>query len=235
MNNRFNEIWIALGISALVLSTIFWCVHVSDRFSGSIKTDKTITLSIGSGNFISSNGYIITAAHVIDNPSDIHIIYNGSVCSSTQVFSSKKYDISILKENCLNNVPHLSLEQENKIQHLKNENIFYAGNPAPIPHPYHVQFYQGKVLFYDEDMLQSDIHVNHGASGSGVIDNKGNLIGVVQLLYTDTNNAGIMTLTPLYSILKNYATVSPSDSRVLTSAQIKDKANQTSVLIFDVN
>ena len=64
-----------------------------------VESRKKIT-SIGSGFIISSDGYIVTNGHVIEDSSDINVnLYDGSKYKAKMIGVDKKTDLALLKIN----------------------------------------------------------------------------------------------------------------------------------------
>ncbi len=133
----------------------------------------------GSGFAISEDGYIITNFHVIVNNKDLKIQTNkGEKLTAKLVKKNEFADLALLK------VEHkfdYAFAIPNEINFSTGQEIFAIGTPKNIEFGQTLTkgIISSKRKRDDQDIIQTDASVNQGNSGGALIDNKGNLIGIV--------------------------------------------------------
>ncbi len=162
------------------------------KFTCEIRTyDKNgIALTVGTGFFVSSDGIIVTDFHVIDTAeSAVAVMSDGRKFSITSVlgYDSKK-DIALLSADA-ENVPFASFGSNVKV----GDDIFVLGSPKG----YTGTFSRGNVSAADRVITELDngtryiqitAPVSTGNSGGPVLDNKGNVIGIVAMSHNEAQN-----------------------------------------------
>ncbi len=162
------------------------------KFTCEIRTfDKNgIALTVGTGFFVSSDGIIVTDFHVIDTAeSAVAVMYDGRKFSITSVlgYDSRK-DIALLSSDA-ENVHFASFSDDVKV----GDDIFVLGSPKG----YTGTFSKGNVSAEDRVITELDNGVKYiqitapvstGNSGGPVLDNRGNVIGIVAMSHNEAQN-----------------------------------------------
>jgi len=164
-----------------------------DRFFDIPKRKEKRT-GIGSGFFISSDGYILTNNHVVDKAVKVKIVdINKKEYKARIVGTDPKTDLALLKIKG-KNFPYIELGDSNKVE--VGEWVLAIGNP----------FYQdlsvtagiisakGRQLRLAEyeDFLQTDAAINRGNSGGPLINMDGKVIGINTVIFSPSGgNVGI--------------------------------------------
>lgn len=162
------------------------------KFTCEIRTyDKNgIALTVGTGFFISSEGILVTDFHVISTASSaVAIMSDGRKYSITSVlgYDSKK-DIALLSTAAVN-VPFASFGKDVNV----GDDIFVFGSPKG----YTGTFSRGCVSAVNRVIpeldngikyIQITAPVSTGNSGGPVLDNKGNVIGIVAMSHNEAQN-----------------------------------------------
>ncbi len=163
----------------IVILTIFL------TFSKLYAEQRTVTFhyNSGSGFFISSDGYIVTNAHVI-NKCHQNTIYmltdakNNKKTLLTQIAIDEENDLAILKApNSNHNYLAFSVSH-NKLK--ENDTIYMAGYPNGS---HDLNFKQSEFRRYDTKQIGSLLFNNiahQGNSGGALINDAGHLVGVVR-------------------------------------------------------
>ena len=136
----------------------------------------------GTGFALSSNGYVVTNSHVIKGADSIYIQNaKGESYKVNLVYEDLIYDIAILKIidadfTSFGQLPYLFKKSTSSV----GENVFTIGFPKDdqvLGKGYlsSKNGYKGDTTEY-----QVDISVNNGNSGGPLLDNKGNIIGIVK-------------------------------------------------------
>jgi serine protease Do len=140
----------------------------------------------GTGFAITSNGLIVTNYHVVNGADSVYV-QNGAGKSfkAKVLYTEPANDIAILKivDTSFRNlgaVPYTFKKAESDLA----ESVYTYGYPQDSP-----VFNEGKVtssvgLNGDSLDYQISIPINAGDSGSPLIDNKGNVVGIVQAKQT---------------------------------------------------
>ena len=153
----------------------------------------------GSGVIVSSEGYIVTNNHVIDNASEIEVILNdNSKYSATVVGADPSTDIAILKINAsgLKAIP-LGNSDDIKI----GEWVLAVGNPFNLTSTVTAGIVSAKArninLLADrsgqnvvpiESFIQTDAAVNPGNSGGALVNTRGELVGINTAIASQTGS-----------------------------------------------
>lgn len=149
----------------------------------------------GSGVIFSSDGYIVTNYHVVEDAICIKVkLHNGSEYIANLVGQNKKEDIAVLKINATNLTPVSFGSSKN----LKvGERVIVIGNPLGTlggSVTDGIISALNRTLNIDgEDMtlLQTNAEINHGNSGGGVFGEKGQFVGLVVAKSTGADLEGL--------------------------------------------
>jgi len=143
--------------------------------------------SLGSGVVVSAQGYIVTNNHVIQNASDILVMFHdGEPQTASLVGSDPETDLALLK------VPQRGISA---ITFSAAENLFVGDVVLAIGNPFGVgqTVTQGIVsatgrdrlgLSTFEDFIQTDAAINPGNSGGALINPKGQLVGINTAIFS---------------------------------------------------
>jgi S1-C subfamily serine protease len=145
----------------------------------------------GTGFALSSNGYIATNYHVINGADSVYVQNaNGESFHAKVIYTEPQYDIAILQINdpafkSLGSVPYNFKRSASDL----GENVYTFGYPGgeEVYGPGSLTAatgYHGDTLAY-----QISIPVDYGNSGGPLLDDKGNVIGVIRGLQTQVAGA----------------------------------------------
>jgi serine protease Do len=135
----------------------------------------------GTGFAISTDGYIVTNNHVVNDADSVHIQNsNGDEYLAKTIYSDPKYDIAILKVidpsfTKLSALPYGFKKTRSDL----GEDIYTVGYPGND-----FTFANGNLSAangFNSDTInyRISIPINPGNSGGPVLDNKGNVIGII--------------------------------------------------------
>ncbi|MFT6126895.1 MAG: serine protease Do [Flavobacteriaceae bacterium] len=156
--------------------------------------DQQLTTSggLGSGVIINKEGLIITAAHVVESANEISVkLQNGASFVADVLSSSTAADVALLK---LRTVPPnlkpatVGSSSDSKI----GEQILIIGAPRGLEHSLsvgHISRKMDKNMISNGEMagfIQTDASINQGNSGGPMFNLKGELIGVVSFILTNS-------------------------------------------------
>jgi serine protease Do len=141
---------------------------------------------VGSGVLVSSDGKVLTAAHVVQIADEITVHFLGGQTETARVIASEpRADLALLQ---LSHVPAgvqpVPMGDSNIVQ--VGEQVFVVGAPYGIAHSLTVGYVSGRHkpnTIYAEmplaEFLQTDAAINQGNSGGPMFNLNGEVIGIV--------------------------------------------------------
>jgi S1-C subfamily serine protease len=153
------------------------------------KTAQDVNLYGGTGFAIGENGYVATSFHVIKGGDSIFVeMHDGNRYRASVIGSYPGSDLAILQINDSTFVPWKKLPYSlRNAPSLLGEKVFTLGYPRD-----EIVYGEGTISSqsgYNGDTLsyQLSIPVNPGNSGGPVLDEKGNVIGMISGKQTETD------------------------------------------------
>jgi Do/DeqQ family serine protease len=151
---------------------------------------------LGSGVIVSSDGYILTNAHVVADATNILVdLTDTRTIKAKLVGSDRPSDLALLKVE-VDNLKPLALGNSDGVQ--VGDVVLAIGNPLGIGQTVTMGIVSAKgrsTAVGDgsyEDFLQTDAPINHGNSGGALVNTKGELVGInSQIISTSEGNIGI--------------------------------------------
>jgi serine protease Do len=137
--------------------------------------------SLGSGVIVSDDGYIVTNNHVIEKAQEIKVLLlNKKDYTAKLIGADPKTDIAVIKIDA-KGLPALPWGDSNKLR--VGEVVFAIGNPFGLNQTVTMGIIsavgRANVGIADyEDFIQTDAAINPGNSGGGLINARGELIGI---------------------------------------------------------
>lgn len=164
---------------------------VSDSVVGIVGyTDKVTTVedcaTQGSGIIISSDGYVVTNSHVINNSKTSYILQvvtsDGKTYNAGVVGYDSRTDIAVLKMDDAENLKAAVFGDSNELE--LGEDIIAVGNPGGLD--YQNSITKGIVSALDREMsssslvkyIQTDAAINPGNSGGPIVNLYGQVVGI---------------------------------------------------------
>jgi S1-C subfamily serine protease len=138
---------------------------------------------------VSTDGYIVTNKHVIDDADKVEIILNDRREFLAEVVGSDiATDLAVLKIN-VQDVPHLAFGNSDEVQ--VGEWVLAVGNPLKLSSTVTAGIISAKGRSIElmgtegiESFLQTDAAVNPGNSGGALVNTAGKLIGINTAILT---------------------------------------------------
>lgn len=160
---------------------------------------------LGSGFILSSNGYVVTAAHVVRHASHIVVtLTNHHAYPAKLVGLSVRYDTALLKINA-QHLPTAPIGNSNDLQ--VGQWVLAVG----APFGFFNTVTQGVVsavnrsLPHDDEyipFIQSDVPINPGNSGGPLFNMKGQVVGINDQIYTNSGGyMGIAFSIPISTVM----------------------------------
>lgn len=165
---------------------------------------KSEPKSLGSGFIISSDGYILTNAHVVEAAEEITVRLNDKREFVAEVIGTdRKTDIALIKINATG-LPKIT--QGNPENLRVGEWVVAIGSPFGFEHSVTAGIVsaKGRTLAQENfvPFIQTDVAINPGNSGGPLFNMKGEVVGINSQIYSRTG--GFMGLS--FAIPINVAT-----------------------------
>lgn len=147
--------------------------------------------ALGSGFFVSADGYIVTNNHVVDNASEVSIITDGGNTLKAKVVGTDKLsDLALLKVDGKAPFPFVKLAQATP---KVGEWVVAMGNPFGLGGTVTAGIVsaEGRDIGsgpYD-DYIQIDAPVNRGNSGGPTFNLNGEVVGVNTAIYSPSGGS----------------------------------------------
>jgi serine protease Do len=141
--------------------------------------------ALGTGFFISADGFVVTNAHVVAGADEIKIFYwrENQVKTARLIGFDATSDLALLKVEEVQATPYLLLADSDAVR--VGEMVVAIGNPFGLDHSLtnglisakHRRLHEGGQGLY-EDFLQTSAQINPGNSGGPLLDLNGAVVGV---------------------------------------------------------
>jgi TPR repeat protein len=172
-------------------------------------SDLSNIKGIGTGFFVSADGYILTCYHVIEN-SDIVIVKAGMRTHTAKIVKLDPYnDMALLK------IPGYfpTLGFSDSPSAALGDTVFTMGFPNPFMQGFAPKFTKGEInsltgVQDDPRLYQISVPVHPGNSGGPLLNMQGQVVGfVVAILDAETafNTTGVMPQNVNYAVKSEYA------------------------------
>ena len=163
----------------------------------------------GSGVIISSDGYILTCAHVVDGASNITVTINDKDYTATLVGEDTTSDIAVIKIDANGLTPAVVGDSDTL---TVGDNVLAVGNPlgelggtvtsgivSALNRSVSIQS-SGSVNTMS--LVQMDASVSPGNSGGGLFNMNGELIGIVNAKSSSSDAEGLGFAIPINDAIK---------------------------------
>ena len=159
---------------------------------------------MGSGVIVSSDGYILTNNHVIEEADELKVLLGDEREFTAKVIGTDpKTDVAVIKIEA-ENLPTVTLADSAKLR--VGDVVFAIGNPLGVGQTVTMGIVSAtgrKVGILDEvqgyeDFIQTDAAINQGNSGGALIDARGRLVGINSAILSNSQgNIGIGFAIPI--------------------------------------
>lgn len=149
-------------------------------------------VSSGSGVIISSDGYIVTNHHVIENASELEVTLNDKRTYEAEIIGSDpSTDLALIKID-MEDLPYLGLANSDSVR--TGEWVLAVGNPFNLTSTVTAGIVSAKgrninILegsYKIESFIQTDAAVNPGNSGGALVNTNGQLVGINTAIITQS-------------------------------------------------
>lgn len=196
---------VAADLQRKIENKEFFQVTVPDQ---QITTNESKIAGSGSAFFITKNGYIITCYHVVDGASKITVFTGDKEYPAKLIRTDKYNDIALLKIDGF--FPALSFAPRNSVK--MGSDVYTIGFPNPLLQGVNQKLTEGNInalTGYQDDirLYQISVPVQPGNSGGALLDDDGNVVGIiVALLNAETafKVTGSLPQNVNYALKSNY-------------------------------
>ena len=240
-----------IQVSAIVSGRQRYNNPLEEFFYGPRQQRPRVQQGSGSGVIISTDGYIITANHVIDGADSIKVILNDKRNFSAKLIGGDaSTDIALLKIEAENLHP-ISFGDSDALK--VGEWVLAVGNPfnrtstvtAGIVSAKGRQVMSG---YADEDRttsivsssIQTDAAVNRGNSGGALVNTRGELVGINTMIYSQTGDfAGYSFAVPIsiagrvVNDMKKYGSLQRGYLGVLMTDPTDSRVNDSKLKVLE--
>ncbi len=158
------------------------------RYFGNLATPRQrLERSLGSGVIISQNGYLVSNYHVVKNSDEILVaLRDGRTADATIIGNDPDTDLAVLKIN-LDNLPAITLGDASQLR--VGDVAMAIGNPFGVGQTVTLGIISATgrsrlgINTY-ENFIQTDAAINPGNSGGGLINARGELIGINTAIFS---------------------------------------------------
>src|SRR3989338_7887960 len=142
--------------------------------------------SLGSGFIISTDGYIMTNAHVVDSANKITVrLTDKREFSAKVIGSDKRTDVALLKIEAAG-LPKINVGDPNKLK--VGEWVVAIGSPFGFDSSVTAGIVSAKGRSLPQDnfvpFIQTDVAINPGNSGGPLFNMNGEVVGINSQIYT---------------------------------------------------
>jgi Do/DeqQ family serine protease len=153
----------------------------AEYFYGRSSERKFEQIGMGSGVIISSDGYIVTNNHVVQNATDIEITLNNKKKYKAKLIGTdSNNDIALIKID-VKDMPYIPFGNSDNIR--VGEWVLAVGNPYNLTSTVTAGIVSAKGRDLDgnnsiDSFIQTDAAVNQGNSGGALVNTRGELMGI---------------------------------------------------------
>lgn len=163
---------------------------------GQVRYRETTAGSLGSGALINEKGRILTAAHVVERATEIEVIFhNGHKTSGHVVWIEPLLDLAMIQA--------VKVPQEATVLPLADSGKYHIGDqvvvigaPYGVSHSLSVGYLSGirdkealPGTEFKPRLIQTDAAINVGNSGGPLFNLKGEIIGIVSHILSQTGGS----------------------------------------------
>jgi serine protease Do len=177
--------------------------------------EEEVPRGVGSGFIISSDGYVMTNAHVVEGADEVYVTLTDKREFKARIIGSdQRTDVALVKIDS-NNLPRLTLGDSNKIK--VGEWVIAIGSPFGLENSVSAGIISAKARDTGDylPLIQTDVAVNPGNSGGPLINMRGEVVGINSQIYS--RSGGYMGIS--FAV--------PIDEAVRVSEQLKASGKVT--------
>jgi serine protease DegQ len=161
-------------------------------FPGLEDSEPRRATSLDSGVIVSSEGYVLTNNHVVEEADDIELVLaDGRRMRAAVRGSDPESDLAVLKIDG-KNLPVITFGQLENVQ--VGDTVLAIGSPfgfgSSVTHGIISALGRSHLgINRFEDFIQTDAAVNPGNSGGALVDSSGNLVGINSAIFSQSGGS----------------------------------------------
>ena len=144
----------------------------------------------GSGVIISADGYIVTNNHVVDGADELTVSLTDNKEYSARVIGADKTTDLALIEIDGKNLPAITIANSDDVR--VGEWVLAVGNPLGLNNTVTAGIISAKARTLGangvESFIQTDAAINQGNSGGALVNERGELVGINAMIYSQTGS-----------------------------------------------
>ena len=160
-----------------------------DLPGGKLHRHQVIT-GVGSGFFISPDGYAVTNNHVVDHAQSVQVTTDdGSIYTARVIGTDAKTDLALIKVEGKTDFSYVNFESQ--VPHI-GDWVVAVGNPYGLGGTVTAGIVSAEgrdIGSGPYDYIQIDAPINKGNSGGPTFDTNGNVIGVNTAIYSPSGGS----------------------------------------------
>ena len=160
--------------------------HMFPRIPGAPREFQFENRSLGSGFIISSDGYILTNAHVVEGADEVIVkLTDKREFKAKVIGADKRTDVALIKIEA-RNLPVVTLGDPNKLR--VGEWVVAIGSPFGFENSVTAGIVSAKGRSLPSEnyvpFIQTDVAINPGNSGGPLFNMKGEVVGINSQIYS---------------------------------------------------
>ncbi len=205
--------------------------------------DRFEVTAMGTGFALSSNGYIATCHHVVENARRVRIRGVGGDFSKTYrarvVLTDRENDLAVVKieDTAFRTFGTLPYEVENTVADV-GEDVFALGYPLQSYMGDEIKLTNGIVSSStgfqgDVTSYQLSVAVYPGNSGGPLFNSRGNVVGVVNARLLENATYAVKT-TYLHSLVRSLSALRMTGSNRISALSLSEKVKKLRNFVYIV-
>jgi S1-C subfamily serine protease len=175
------------------------------------KPDTTTVKASCTGFFVTTNGFVLTACHVVADASNVMVGTSGKLIPAKIIKVDAANDVAVLKVD--GSFPALPIEQSRKVG--LGDAVFTIGFPNEALQGFKTKLTKGDIsglagIQDDPRHFQISVPIQPGNSGGPLVNMDGNVIGILVSRLSDAaalETTGMLPQNVNYALKSGYVTV----------------------------
>lgn len=160
--------------------------------------EEEVSRGIGSGFIVSSDGFIMTNAHVVDGADEVYVtLTDKREFKAKIVGADQRSDVAVIKIDG-NNLPKITIGSSDKIK--VGEWVIAIGSPFGLDNTVTAGIISAKARDTGDiqPLIQTDVSINPGNSGGPLINMRGEVVGINSQIFSRSGGyMGISFAVPI--------------------------------------
>lgn len=165
--------------------------------------DEEQNSGVGSGFIVSSDGYILTNAHVVDGADSIYVtLTDKREFKAKLIGADKRTDVAMVKVEA-KDLPSVAIGDSNKLS--VGQSVVAIGSPFGLENTVTAGIVSAKGRDTGDYLpfIQTDVAVNPGNSGGPLLNIYGEVVGINSMIYSQTGGfMGISFAIPIDEVMR---------------------------------